>query len=128
MGYKTSTFIGLDFSFLLMEQSTAWLTQRIVRDKKPIFSDSCLKALIFVAQPCSIRLAGQSRTVILIVLLSISRFLSLPILKNLDGFGILLSSVKFLYAFNWLEIAVKALLLIGLTSLKFVFVSFTMAS
>ena len=97
MGYETSTFIGLDFLFLLMEQSTAWLTQRIVRDNKLIFSDSCLKALTFVAQPSAIRLAGQSETVILIVLFSISRFLSLPILKNLDTFGITSSSVKFLY-------------------------------
>ena len=106
MGYETSTFIGLDFLFLLMEQSTAWLTQRIVRDNKLIFSDSCLKALTFVAQPSAIRLAGQSGTVILIVLFSISRFLSLPILKNLDGFGIILSLVKFLHAFSWLGIAV----------------------
>ena len=90
MGYETSTFIGLDFLFLLIEQSAVWLTQRIAKDKKPIISDSCLKALIFVAQPSSIRLAGQSRTVILIVLLSISRFLSLAIL---DGLGIILSSV-----------------------------------
>ena len=90
MGYETSTFIGLDFLFLLIEQSAVWLTQRIAKDKKPIISDSCLQALIFVAQPSSIRLAGQSRTVILIVLLSISRFLSLPIL---DGLGIILSSV-----------------------------------
>ena len=104
MGYKTSTFIGLDFSFLLMEQSTAWLTQQIVRDKKSIFSDSCLKSLIFAAQPSVIRLAGQSWTAILIVLFSMSRFLSLPILKNLDGFGIILSSVKLFHAFNWLGI------------------------
>ena len=97
MGYETSTFFGLDFSFLLMEQSTAWLTQRIVRDNKLIFSDSCLKALTFLAQPSAIRLAGQSGTVILIVLFSISRFLSLPILKNLNGFGIPSSSVKVLY-------------------------------
>ena len=128
MGYKVSTFIGLDFSFLLIEQSTAWLTQQIVRDKKPIYSDSCLKSLIFFAQPSAIRLAGQSRTAILIVLFSMSRILSLPILKNLDGFGIILSLVKFFHAFNWLGIAVKALFLIGLTSLKFVFVSSTMAS
>ena len=106
MGYETSTFIGLDFLFLLMEQSTAWLTQRIVRDNKPIFFDSCLKALIFLAQPSAIRLAGRSRAVILIVLFSIARFLSLPILKNLDGFGIILPSVKFLYAFSWLGIVV----------------------
>ena len=97
MGYETSTFIGLDFLFLLMEQSTAWLMQQIVGDNKLIFSDSCLKALTFVAQPSAIRLAGQSETVILIVLYSISRFWSLPILKNLDGFGITSSSVKFLY-------------------------------
>ena len=93
MGYETSTFIGLDFLFLLIEQSTVWLTQRIAKDKKPMISDRCLNALIFVAQPSSIRLAGQSRTVILIVLLSISGFLNLPILKNLDGFEIILSSV-----------------------------------
>ena len=128
MGYENSTFIGLDFSFLLMEQSTAWLTQRIVRDKKPICSDSCLKSLISVAQPSAIRLAGQSRTAILIVLFSMSRFLSQPILKNLDGFGVILSSVKFFHTFNWLGIAVKALFLIGLTSLKFVIVSSTTAS
>ena len=128
MGYKTPTFIGLDFSFLLMEQSTAWLTQWIVRDKKPICFDSCLKSLIFVAQPSAITLGGQSRTAILIVLFSMSRFLSLPILKNLYGFGIILSLVKLFHAFNWLGIAVKALLLIGLISLKFVFVSSTMAS
>ena len=97
MGYETSTFIGLDFLSLMMEQSTAWLTQQIVRDNKLIFSDSCLKALTFVAQPSAIRLAGQSGTGILIVLFSISKFLSLPILKNLNGFGIISSSVKFLY-------------------------------
>ena len=128
MGYKTYTFIGLDFPIVLKEQPIAWLTQRLARDNNPIFSDSYLKALIFAAQPSAIRFAGQSRAVILIVLFSISRVFSVPILKNLGGFAIILSSAKFLHAFNWLGITVKALFLIGLISLRFVFVSSTMTS
>ena len=88
MGYKTYTFIGLDFPVVLKEQPIAWLTQRLARDNNPIFSDSYLKALIFAAQPSAIRFAGQSRAVILIVLFSISRFFSVPILKNL-GFSLI---------------------------------------